>query len=480
MAVRQNGLYYDPAFSTAFDNLAEAFSGPKATDVLAYAKAGAEKQKASRLQYLFDNPNDPNFDRRNVAAGNYTPIQSYYAQDQNNATDLKKNAATNAANIQFGREKNASDLALERAKPVLVTDGTTAYLPPEEATARGLPGMFRGNITAKPGDIVATPGGEVISGAPKPLTDSEVRGAILQDLPQNEKRAAALQGVGTTNVVGKDGNPVVSFTPDAVGKQAYVKDNSKPTVANYKRPDGSVGSASLADDGRWIDTQTKEVLPAGIQTYSANLQGDKDATGLGASTKNSVEGQLVDLALTDQTSKRLRDIVTKNPGAQGLVGAIRGTVQDVLAAGGEVGQLFDVNMKKMQEDIAAGRVDPAVVAKFSKFDPNIPAVNMLETLLTAQVAKVLDPNGRISNDRYEQVAKALGAGGMTGNSQRTIATLDQLDRIITDRRALLSPAAPGAAKIGQAAIPPTPATPASAAPATPTVRTWNPATGQLE
>jgi hypothetical protein len=61
------------------------------------------------------------------------------------------------------------------------------------------------------------------------------------------------------------------------------------------------------------------------------------------------------------------------------VGAIRGTVQDVVAAGGEVGQLFDVNMKKMQEDIAAGRVDPAVVKKFANFDPNIPAVNMLET-----------------------------------------------------------------------------------------------------
>jgi hypothetical protein len=477
MAVRQNAYHTDPALATAFDNLAEAFSGPKATDVLAYAKAGSERDKNLRLKQLFDNPDDPQFDRRNIAVGNYTPIQSFYAQDQNNATDLRKNANTNATNVVIGDRKNASDLAKLYATPVIVGDGQTAFLPGQTAEATGLSPQLRGNVTAKPGDQVTLPGGEVIKGAEKPLTDSEVRGAILQGLPGQEQRAAALQGVGTTNVVGKDGNPRVAFTPDAVGQQPFIKEG-KPTVANYKTPDGRVGTASLNDNGKWMDTQTGAELPAGIQTYSANLQGDKDQTGLGPSTKNSVEGQLVDLALTDQTSKRLRDIVTKNPGAQGLVGAIRGTVQDVVAAGGEVGQLFDVNMKKLQEDIAAGRVDPAVVKKFANFDPNIPAVNMLETLLTAQVAKVLDPNGRISNDRYEQVAKALGAGGMTGNAQRTIATLDQLDKIVSDRRAMLSPAAPAAARIGQAQPG---AAPAAAAPAaTPPMRTYNPATGQLE
>jgi hypothetical protein len=63
---------------------------------------------------------------------------------------------------------------------------------------------------------------------------------------------------------------------------------------------------------------------------------------------------------------------------------------------------------------------------------------------------MLDPNGRISNDRYEQVAKALGAGGMTGNAQRTIATLDQLDRRSRPaRHALAGCACSGQDRAGQ-------------------------------
>jgi hypothetical protein len=90
---------------------------------------------------------------------------------------------------------------------------------------------------------------------------------------------------------------------------------------------------------------------------------------------------------------------------------------------------------------------------------------MLETLLTAQVAKLLDPNGRISNDRYAQVAKAIGAGGWTANTAKTIATLDQVDKMITDRRAILAPVRPAAAAIGQApAAAASPAPTAGAAP----------------
>jgi hypothetical protein len=289
MAVRQNAYHTDPALATAFDNLAEAFSGPKATDVLAYAKAGSERDKNLRLKQLFDNPDDPQFDRRNIAVGNYTPIQSFYAQDQNNATDLRKNANTNATNVVIGDRKNASDLAKLYATPVIVGDGQTAFLPGQTAEATGLSPQLRGNVTAKPGDQVTLPGGEVIKGAEKPLTDSEVRGAILQGLPGQEQRAAALQGVGTTNVVGKDGNPRVAFTPDAVGQQPYIKETAKPTVANYKTPERRVGTASLNDAASGWTRRRAPSCPAGSQTYSANLQGDKDQTGLGPSTKNSVE-----------------------------------------------------------------------------------------------------------------------------------------------------------------------------------------------
>lgn len=450
MPVRKNGYYADPSLGAAFDNLAAAFATPTGADVLGYVKSNAEREKASRLTELFNNPNDPNFDRKNIAVGNYAPAQSFYAVDTNDATtrrnaDVSARSASAVANIN-----NAGALARQFAQPVIVADGQTAMLPAQTVAATGLPSMFRGNITANPGQIVTTPGGEVISGAPKPLNDSEMKAAILGRLPANEQRAVALAPAGVSAIVGKDGNPTNVLTADSVGAQPYIQDTRQPQNANYKTPAGAVGTATMdKDTGRWKDTQTGAELPAGSQTYSANLQGDKENTGLGASTKNSIDSQLVDLAVTESTSKQLRNLITKNPGSQGIVGSIRGTVQDVLQAGGEVGQLFNVNMQKVKDDIAAGKIDPAVAAKFSNFDPSIPAVNMLETLLTAQVAKVLDPNGRVSNDRYEQVAKALGNGGLTGNAARTTATLDQLDKIIADRRSILGPVRPTAAAIGQ-------------------------------
>ncbi|WP_316397350.1 hypothetical protein [Bradyrhizobium sp. 33ap4] len=472
MAVRRNGLYFDPTIASAFDNLAEAFKTPTGADVYGYTKANAEREKAARLSDLYNNPNQPDFDRRNIAVGNYTPIQSFYAQDQNNATtrrnaDVSASSAANVANIN-----NAGALARQNAQPVILSDGQTAVLPVQTAEATGLPGMFRGNVTTNPGQTVNTATGETIVGQPKPLTDSEMTAAIIAKQPEEAQRAFAMRGVGTTNVQDAKGEPVVAFTPDAVGKTPYIQDKGQTQVANYKTPAGAVGTARFdKDSNKWFDTQTGAELPAGVQTYSANLQGDQKSTGLGTTANNNIDSQLVDLALVDQTSKQLRNLVTNNKAVQGLAGSIRGTVQDVLQSGNEVGQLFKVNMKKMQDDIAAGRVDPAIAKQFTNFDPNIPAVNMLETLLTAQVAKVLDPDGRISNDRYKQVASALGQGGLTGNTARTIATLDQLDKITADRRGLLSGIRPDAARAVQGGVP-TPAatpTPAPSSPAAPEV-----------
>jgi len=467
MAIRKNSYYYDPAIASAFDNLSAAFATPTGADVLGYTKASAEREKAARLAELFANPSDPNFDRKNIAVGNYAPTQSFYAQDQNNTTTLRGQDV--AAGAQRDVAKIGADAALSRlyATPIVVGDGQTAVLPQQTQAATGLPQTIGGNVTVGQGQIVQRPDGSTVTGAAKPLNESEIKAAIIGRLPAGEQRAAALQGVGTTNVVGPDGKPTVAFTPDAVGQTAYEKDNLPAQVANFKTPDGRVGTAAFnRDTGKWTETQTGAELPAGTQTYSANLQGDKQNTGLGASTQNNVDSMLVDLTLAQDTSKQLRQMITSNPGSQGLVGKLRGTVQDVLAAGGEVGKLFDVNIQKAKADIAAGRIDPEVVAKFNNFDPSIPATSLLETLLTAQVAKVLDPNGRISNDRYQQVAAALGNGGLTGNSQRTVATLDQLDRMIESRRAILAPSAPAAAKIGQTAGAP-PAAPA--APAAPEV-----------
>lgn len=479
MAVRRNGGYTtDPALATSFDNLAAAFATPSGSDVLGYTKSTAEREKAARLADLYNYAKSPGYDqtladRMGIAAGNYNPSQSYYAVDEGNDTTLKTNAATNAASLAVADKNNAGALARQFALPIQTAQGATTTLPAQTQAATGLPGTISGAFVTAPGDTVTRDGVTLAQGTPKPLTDSEVKGAILGRQSPEDQRAVAMQGVGVTPVLDAKGEPTIVMTPDAAGRTPYNVDTRQPQIANYKTPDGKIGTASLdKDSGKWKDTQTGAELPAGIQTYTANLQGTKDDTGLGANAKNSIDGMLLDMSLVENTAKQLRGVLNTSPAVQGLVGSIRGTVQNVVQTGNEVGQLLNVNMDKMKKDIVDGRVDPKVAEKFSNFDPNIPAVHMLQTLLTAQVAKMMDPNGRISNDRYEQVSKAFGAGGLTGNTKETLATLDRLDKIIADRRNILSPVRPEAAKIGQTTAP--------AAAATPAVRTWNPATGALE
>lgn len=445
MPVRKNGYYADPALGAAFDNLAAAFATPSGADVYGYTKGAAEREKAGRLAELFNNPNDPNFDRKNIAVGNYSPIQSFYAQNQNDGTTRRGQDVTAGTARDVAGINNAGALARQFAQPVILGEGQTAFNPPATAAATGLPQMFRGNVSANPGEEVTLSDGSVIKGAPKPMTNTEVAGAILQSLPKNEQRAVALAPAGVSAIVG-DSGPTNVFTADSVGKTPYEKDTRQPQNANYKAPDGATGTATMKA-GKWFDTQTGVELPAGSQTYTANLQGDKDQTGLGTGTKNNIDEQLVNLAMVEGTSKSLRSLLNANPGSQGLVGAIRGTVQDAVAAGGEVAQLLNVNTNRIKADIASGRVDPDIVQKFANFDPSIPAVNMLETLLTAQMAKMYDPGGRVSNASWNIAQKSIGAGGMLGNVNRTLAALDILDSQIASQRATLAPVRPAAAAI---------------------------------
>lgn len=454
MPVRKNGYYADPALGTAFDNLAQAFATPSGADVAGYARGSAEREKAARLSDFYRLSQDPNvdraaLDRAGIGVQAFTPTQSYYAQDQNNSTtrrgqDVAAGSAANVAGIN-----NAGELARLVAGGVTLKDGETKYLGPDAAKTMQLPEMFRGNITAAPGATVTLPDNSVIAGAPIPKTKAQAEGDIIAALEPPERRAVGLQGVGVSQIVDAiTGKPKNVLTPDAAGQTPYNVDNRQTQVASYKTADGKTGPGRLdPDTKKWVNTQTGVELPPDIQTYGATLTGDKDATGLGAPTNNKIDEQLLNLAMVEGTSKSLRALINANPGSQGIVGAIRGTVQDALAAGGEVAQLLNVNTKRFEADIASGRVDPEIVQKFANFDPSIPAVNMLETLLTAQMAKMYDPGGRVSNASWAIAKESIGAGGMMGNVKRMLGALDTLDNDIVNKRAMLTPVRPAAAAI---------------------------------
>lgn len=215
MTVRSNRFYNDPNLGAAFSNLANAFAPPSGSDLNGYAEAAARREHASRLATLFTMPRDKDFDqqtfdRLNVAAGNYNPTQSYYAQDQNSGVAIRGQDVTAHTALQERQMQEAGALARDQAKPVLVGEGQTALIPQQTVTATGLPGMFTGAVKLNQGERATLPNGQVLNGAPKPLTVDELNA-------QNQQR---LQSSGrlTDNdlvdvIMGKEA-PVRAIGPD--------------------------------------------------------------------------------------------------------------------------------------------------------------------------------------------------------------------------------------------------------------------------
>lgn len=221
MPIQQSRFYNDPALGQAFNNIAQMFAPPSGSDLAGYASVKAKKEEAERLALAFGYRNDPDYnremaDRIGVLSGLYTPNQSYYGVDQGNATQrygydrtyqasrenntadnaraLQTNAADNARAVQTNDTDNARAFAQTRYGAIS-KDAVLPELPSSVADMYGLPasGVVSGNIAAAPGERIVTPDGRTIEGAAKPLSESEVKGTILQSLTPEERRAIGLK-----------------------------------------------------------------------------------------------------------------------------------------------------------------------------------------------------------------------------------------------------------------------------------------------
>lgn len=272
MAITGNRNYNDPALGAAFGNLASLFAPPGGTDLAGYATANAKNQEAQRLAELYASGRTPSEKAAlaGVMAYGSTPQGFNYKTDQDNATVR----ATNEAD-------NATALAMLYATPVLVNEGQTAFLPQQTQEATGLPGVFTGAVRAQPGDRVALPSGQVVEGAPKPMTEDELRAQLLSGMPAAQQNAWAFGSTPLESVI-RDGQPTYTTRLDAIGQQpAPSASGGAPETQNYKTPDGTTGSAVYDRTRGWVDTQTGAALPQGSVTFSAALQGDRATSGLG-------------------------------------------------------------------------------------------------------------------------------------------------------------------------------------------------------
>lgn len=470
MATRPNGYYNDPQLGAAFSNLAAAFAPPSGSDLAGYATASATKEKAQRLAELFSYAKDPTYDqtqadRMGVLGGLYTPNQSYYSVDRGNAVTMRGQDVTAKSNLDVAGLNNQNEILKTLLTPV--SENASRFVPGQVQNQYGLPAIQSGNVSAAQGETVNTADGRVIAGQAKPLSETEFNAQQLARLLGNGQLTDTMiadnyQGQRTpVEAVGPDGSPIY-MSPGAAVSQGATPYN-KPTGATKNAIAVMPGTnlqvpAVQGDDGRWKHAQTGEDLPADIQIHNLPTPtGNNADLGLSKPVNAYLERSIIDAQSTRNTVDGLLDLVTKSPASQGMVGSLRGTVQNLVQTGGEVGRLFGADMNRVQNEIAAGsvngvKIDPDVAAQFMNFDPNIPAIEMMSNLLAFQYAKTL-AGDRISNEMLRNAKAALGLDGWTGNQADTIARLNQVKQQLFAQETLLKQQR-GDGSLGGAPTPP--------------------------
>lgn len=456
MAITTNRTYNDPALGAAFSNLAAAFMPPGGADMAGYASAAAKREEAKRLADLFAAAqsggfDQTTFDRMGQATGQWTPSSGYYGVNVGAETDRRGQdvAAASAANV--AGINNAGAMERDMAKPVILGEGQTAYVPGQTAAATGLPSTLSGMYNVAPGEKMVLPDGTVTEGAPKPLSEAEVKGAILQGLPPTDQRNSVIGDVPVETIMGANG-PVVVARPDAIG-QAPAPTGQVETQ-NYKTPDGRTGTAAFVN-GSWRDSQSGAPIPEGSITFNSSLQGGKDETGLGLTTANQTDfnKQLAEadyaLARIDTFEKHLQ----ANPGSLGISGTIQGFVQDAQQGARDLVALYgDNGVVKSLDDLSA-MVGEA--AKAGGWNSAIYQSRLMALEMAYMEIKSQDPSGEVNVRELERVLPMFN-GGIAGN-QPVLDALQVTRQRWKDRQA----AATGA--LGRVA--PAPAAPTTAAPA---------------
>lgn len=433
MATRMNplaGRYFNsPQFSQAASNLAGAFAPPSAQDAYAGAKAQATRAQEARVAQLFETAGS-DFDRMGVAAGVYTPSQSYYSVDQGNAVkrdDFASRDRTSIANNTLDNETNIRgqnvDLVEAYATGALGANQAVPGVPAEVAAALGLP-------------VLPPVNGLDIGAVPDPMSETEVKGAERQRLSNSGMLTDEMlldnimSDVDTINTVDPEtGQPVVTTRGAAIGQEPYINAGAeaKPTLETYRTPDGRTGTA-VFDGGQWVDTQSGAVLPQG--TVTGKIQ--DTAAGLGATTANQTKGNDVaaemEYGLTQVAA--FKQLLAQNPGIMGASGRIQGFAQDFGQAAREFTAQFGsdgvIGSLAEAQRIADG------VAGAQGYDPAFAQAAAYAISMAYFDAKTSDPGGEVNVRELERLIGVYD-GGVMGNNAQVGASLDVLESRIRAR-----------------------------------------------
>lgn len=304
---------------------------------------------------------------------------------------------------------------------VLEHGEVTPGLPPEVAEALDIPAF------------PAQSGADL--GAPAPLpSEDQVEAQLLleaieQDLYGPEAVANSRNSdVNVETVVTPDG-PRITTRADAIGQEPHFNKGAQaaPELESYRTPDGQSGTAEFdVEQRRWVDTQTRKVLPEGTVTGKIS----DTSEGFGATTSNVTRGNQV-VAEAQYGLERVdafRTLLEENPGIMGIPGKIRGFAQDLVAAADEFGAAYGTI-----DSVEEAREFAARVGASGNYDPALAQAAAYALEMAYLQVKMQDPGGEVS---VRELERQLGSfdGGIAGNP-KVLAVLDALEPQLRDRMA---------------------------------------------
>lgn len=464
---RRAAAYSNPRLGAAFENIADMFAPPSGSDLYGYTRAGAEKAKAERLADVYRRATAPGatiegIDLPSIAAGLYTPNASGWAVRTKDATDRRGQDITSGDNRYntdvTARTSRANNADTNRTHVVttyggaIPKDAIRPELPQAIADLYGLPSIpsQRGVISAQPGERNVLPGGEVIEGAPKPLTETEMVARILGNMPPEQQQARAF---GSTPVVETPKGPMTR--PQQLQSGTPALDDKQPQVFNSKN--GPVIWDPVMRS--YVDPVSRRPvdISGGLQAPSA-AQG-KDGT-LGPTVSNQTESnrKAAQLNVMSQLVDQYDALLANNRGIVGLPGAIIGGVQNAASAVQEFSAAFG-NVAP-EATLAEGQVKQlAARIGASSRNPAIAQARVMQAELAYKWAQMNNPTGEVSRQAFERALSTFDGGTFANNEAAREALVAVREAIKRERTGVDDLRNPGAA----------PAAGAPAAPAGPRV-----------
>ena len=457
----------DSGISQGFNSLAQMFAPVSPQDQYAAIRAAEAKQKmggVAKLYELAKNPDaakDPSFDLYGVITGLWNPSSSFGAtarkddterrgQDIRDATDrygigvrssdTRRGQDIHSSDTRRGQDVQSNDFRFkvgednktDVTKTLLspVAKDAVRYIPPDVAALYKLPDTQTGVVAAQPGERNYMPNGTVLEGAPKPLTEAEMKAKIIAGMTPQEQRAIAY---GSTPVeIVRDpvtGQPKPVTRPQQLDEGSVPIPDKQSQVFNYRTPSGQAGTAVYdPTTGGLVDSQTRTTLPQGSQVQAPS--GVQNKEGMGATTANQTESnrKAAGLDAMQLLVNQYSDLLRKNPGIVVPVGDIRGFAQNLQATLGEITAAAGPNAPISADQVLdiARRIAPSR-------DPAIQDARIMAADLAYKWAQSQNPSGEVSRQAFERALETL-SGGMLRNNVSALESLNAVNQFIQRER----------------------------------------------